>query len=254
MSSRIANVSLGKASINAVLSTTRVYSCLAVMMILNDDRTFMFHVDPSIFDLEDKFDMEQEVQKLIKKSISMFNQNKNKANSSFKSIFIIGGLSNDQYRLFNKQINQMRDNYTTIKPTIDGLSIDQLREFLERVEYCNTTINQDGGDVDQMAGLVPISDLTIVSDRTVTPPLLFMAQYHDLEGNLYGGTRTAQPQILLIYNFDSKCWSIIDMTLSTLQSKHVRVILDEFRQNLLSGDDSEKEKLRLMNYIANIKH
>ena len=105
-----------------------------------------------------------------------------------------------------------------------------------------------------MERLTPISDLTILSDGTVTPPLLFIAQYYDLEINLCGGGRTTKPQILFIYNFDSKCWNIIDIQLSTLQSNHVGVILDEFRHNFLASNDLEKTKNRLMNYISNIKH
>ncbi len=91
-----------------------------------------------------------------------------------------------------------------------------------------------------MKELVLISDLTILSDRTVTPPVFFFAQYYDYEVNLYDGIRTIKPQILLMYNFQSKSWSIIDIQLSTLQSNHVNKILHEFNYNFLSGDDPEK--------------
>jgi len=86
MSSRIKNVSYGKASINAVLATSGVYSCIAVVILLDDNRTYMFHIDPSMFNLKNKNNMQHEVQNLIKRSILMFNQRQNKNNSSFESI------------------------------------------------------------------------------------------------------------------------------------------------------------------------
>ncbi|CAF4997154.1 unnamed protein product, partial [Rotaria sp. Silwood1] len=64
----------------------------------------------------------------------------------------------------------MKNNYATVIPIIDGLNIDQLQHFLKCIEYSNTIINLDGGDIDKMKGLVLISNLTILFDRTVTPP------------------------------------------------------------------------------------
>jgi hypothetical protein len=211
MSSRIKNVSYGKASIDAVLSTSGVYSYMAVAIILDDSRTYMFHIDPSMFSLKDNNNMQHEVQNLIKQSILMFSQRKNKNNSSFKSIFIIGGLNNAEYKSFNDELNRMENNYATVILIIDGLNIDQLQDFLKCIEYSNIVMNLDGGDIDQMKGLVLISDLTILSDRTVTPPVFFFAQYYDYEINLRGGIRTIKPQILFMYNFNSKSWSIIDI-------------------------------------------
>ncbi|CAF3260043.1 unnamed protein product [Rotaria sp. Silwood2] len=160
--------------------------------------------------------MQHEVQNLIKQSILMFNQRKNKNNSSFKSIFILGGLNNVRYKSFSDELNRMKNNYATVIPVIDGLNINQLQDFLKCIEYSNTIMNLDGGDLDEMKGLVLISNLTILSDRTVTPPVLFIAQYYDYGINLRGGIRTIKPQILFMYNFNNKSWNIIDIQLSTL--------------------------------------
>jgi len=211
MSSRIKNVSYGKASIDAVSLTSRVYSCIAVAIVLDDSRTYMFHIDPSMFDLKDNNNMQHEVQNLIKQSILMFSQRKNKNNSSFKSIFIIGGLSNAKYKSFNDELNRMKNNYATVIPIIYGLNIDQFQDFLKCIEYSNSVMNLDAGDIDQRKGLVLNSDLTILSDRTLAPPVFFFAQYYDYEVNLRGGIRTIKPQILFMYNFNSKSWSIIDI-------------------------------------------
>ncbi|CAF4008896.1 unnamed protein product [Rotaria sp. Silwood1] len=186
--------------------------------------------------------MQHKVQNLIKQSILMFNQRKNKNNSSFKSIFIIGGLNNARYKSFNDELNRMKNNYATVIPIIDGLNIDQLQHFLKCIEYSNTIINLDGGDIDKMKGLVLISNLTILFDRTVTPPVFFIAQYYDYEINLHGDIRTINPQILFMYSFNNKSWSIINIQLSTLQSDHVNDIVHEFNNNFLSGDNLEKTK------------
>lgn len=88
---------------------------------------------------------------------------------------------------------RMKANYATVIPVIDGLSIDKRREFLKRIQYSNAVMNLDGGDIDH-----------IFSDRTVTTPLFFMAQYYGSEINLYGGIRIIKSHILLMQNFNSK--------------------------------------------------
>ncbi|CAF5135156.1 unnamed protein product [Rotaria sp. Silwood1] len=188
------------------------------------------------------------------KNVSIGNASIDAVLSTSGVIFIIGGLSNTEYKAFNNELNRMKNNYATIIPIIDGLNIDQLQDFLKCIEYSNTIMNLDGGDIDEKKGLVFISDLTILSDQTVTPPVLFIAQYYDYEINLRGGIRTIKPQILFMYNFNNKSWNIIDIQLSTLQLDHVKNIVHEFNNKFLSGDDLEKTKDQLMNYISKIKH
>ncbi len=163
--------------------------------------------------------MQHEVQNLIKESILMFSHGKNRNNLSFKSIFIIG---NAEYKSFNNELNRMKNNYATVIPIIHGLNVDQLQDFLKCIEYSDTVMNLDGGDIDQMKGLV------LISDQTVSLSVFSFAQYYHYEINLRGGSRTIKPQILFMYNFNSKSWSIIDIQLSTSQSNHVNTILHEF--------------------------
>jgi len=98
----------------------------------------------------------------------------------------------------------MKKNYTTVTPILDGLNVDELQNFVKCIVYCNTIFNLDVGNADAVQGHVLISDTTILADLTVSPPLLFLAQYYDLERNLYGGRRRIEPHFLLIYNFNSK--------------------------------------------------
>ena len=141
--SHIKNVSLGEASIKNVLSITGVHTCLAVVAILNDSRTFMFHADSSTFNLENTQNIQHEVQKLIKKSITMFHGCRNKNNSSFQRIFIAGGTNTNHYKLFNKEIVKMRENYSAVTPLVDGLNINELKEFLQSIEYSNTVMKTE---------------------------------------------------------------------------------------------------------------
>jgi hypothetical protein len=57
--------------------------------------------------------MDYEVQRLIKVSMLKFKECKNKNNSSFKNIFLIGGFSNRKYDEFNKEFNKMKNNDST---------------------------------------------------------------------------------------------------------------------------------------------
>ncbi|CAF2879604.1 unnamed protein product, partial [Rotaria sp. Silwood2] len=63
---------------------------------------------------------------------------------------IIGGLNSAEYKPFNDELNRMKNNYATAIPIIDGLNIDQLQDFLKCIEYSNTVMNLDGGDIDRM--------------------------------------------------------------------------------------------------------
>lgn len=191
MSSEIKNAPIEEASIGAILSTTGISTCIAVLIILDDDRIFIFHSDPSCIDLENKGHMEYEVQKLIKESILKFKECKNRNTSYFKHSFVIGGLNNKKFSLFNIELNRMKKNYITLTPILDQLNVDELQNFMKCIVYSNTIFNLDGGDADAEQGHVLISDTAIVVDLTVSPPLLFLCQYYDLERNLYGGRRTA---------------------------------------------------------------
>jgi hypothetical protein len=56
--------------------------------------------------------------------------------------------------------------------------MDNIAKCLKRRIYCNTIFNLDGGNADALQGHVLISDITILADITVSPPLLFLSQYY----------------------------------------------------------------------------
>jgi hypothetical protein len=171
MTSEIENVPIEEASVGAILSTTGIYTCIAVLIILDSGRIFLFHSDPSCVNLENKGYVEHEVQKLIKESISLFKECENKSTSCFKNIFVIGGLNNAKYRKLNNELNRMKTNLTKLTPILHGLSVDELQNFIRCLVYYNTTFNLDGGNADAVQGNVLISDTTILADLTASPPL-----------------------------------------------------------------------------------
>jgi hypothetical protein len=79
----------------------------------------------------------------------------------------------------------------------------------------------DQGDLDEAHDSVMISDLSVLLDRKTTAPFFCMVQY-------YGGKRSFGPQLMFIYNFDQKCWSIIDNRSLEFQSSHTDKMLNQF--------------------------
>ncbi|CAF1496033.1 unnamed protein product [Adineta steineri] len=55
-----------------------------------------------------------------------------------------------------------------------------------------------------------ISDLSIILDRKTTPAFFCMVQYYGPENELTGDKRNCEPQLMFVYDFDKKCWNIID--------------------------------------------
>ncbi|CAF1403344.1 unnamed protein product [Adineta ricciae] len=177
MPSKIKNVPIEEASIDAILSTPGIYTCIAVLIILNDNRVFIFHSDPTCIDLGNEDFMEYEIQKLIKDSISLFTKRENKKSSCFRSIFIIGGASNEKYKKFNSELNRMKANHSSLTSMIDELNVDALKNFIICIVYSNTTFNLYGGNADAAQGNVshfrynntcrPYSITTITVSRSV---------------------------------------------------------------------------------------
>ncbi|UJR29348.1 hypothetical protein I4U23_010560 [Adineta vaga] len=148
--------------------------------------------------------------------------------SELVEYLLMGGLNNKLYKAFNDELNRIKNNYAAITPIISGLDINQLHDFLKCIEY--------------------------FSDQTITPSVFFLCQYYDYEVNLHGGVRKIKPLILYMYNFNRQLWNIIGMGLSTLESNYMNRTLHEFNHNFLSGDDLDKTKDVLMNYISKIKY
>jgi len=60
--------------------------------------------------------------------------------------------------------------------------------------------------------------------------------------------------VLGTYNFDLKCWNIIDDRSSNFQSSHADKMLNKFNYNFALNDNVEKTIDQIMNYLKIIKH
>ncbi|CAF1089734.1 unnamed protein product [Adineta ricciae] len=72
----------------------------------------------------------------------------------------------------------MKANHRSLISMIDGLDV-----------YSNTVFNLDSRNSNGLQEKALISDTTTLVDLTVSPSLLFLVQYYDLERTLYGGRR-----------------------------------------------------------------
>jgi hypothetical protein len=75
MSSLIRNVAVGRSAVDVRLSTAGVYSCIVIIIYLIDNTTFIYHIDPSSFNIK-AMDIRKEIQKFIEKTIPKFNKYK----------------------------------------------------------------------------------------------------------------------------------------------------------------------------------
>jgi hypothetical protein len=123
---------------------------------------------------------------------------------------VIRGLDNNNYKKFNDTLNHMKENYSILTPMIDQLNINDLKNFIKSIEYSNVMMNLCGGDLDEARDTVMISDFSIILDRKTTDPFFCMVRYYGTESQLRGDKRSFGPQLMFLYNFDRKCWSLID--------------------------------------------
>jgi hypothetical protein len=197
MSPLIQNVVMGKASIALTLSSTGAYSCVVIVILLSDNKVFIYHMDPSNFDLE-QGDVSTEAQKLVKKT--MFKLNKCNTNRlTIEKIYLLGGLDNNYYKKFNDTLNHMKENYSILTPMIDQLNINDLKNFIKSIEYSNLMMNLCGGDLDEARDTVMISDLSIILDRKTTDPFFCMVQYYGTESQLRVDKRSFGPQLMFLH-------------------------------------------------------
>ncbi|UJR17870.1 hypothetical protein I4U23_004769 [Adineta vaga] len=146
----------------------------------------------------------------------------------------------------------MKENYSTVTPIpiIDHLNVDDLKNFLQVIEYSNLSMNLYANNSDEDCGSEIISDLSIILDRNTTPPFFCMVQYYGAENELDGETRNFEPQLMFIYDFDKKWWDIIDNRSSDFQSSHISKMLNQFNP---STGNLQQLKDQIMNCLRSIE-
>jgi hypothetical protein len=122
-----------------------------------------------------------------------------------------------------------------------------------------TSLGAEHNPDDDDSPLTFISHLTIVSEGCLDPAMLFMVQYFDIEDNLNGNLREFKPWIIYLYDFNLKCWHMLNQ-----QSPHhsymsaVEPILEQFDKdktyNLSNNNPHSIPVDRIESILKNIKY
>ena len=253
MSTLIKNVAVGKSSVDARLASTGVCSCIAMVIWPEDGTIFISHIDSVRFDVEAR-EPEQECIKLIKDTLKKFR--KRKDNSSIKDVYIVGGLNNPQHERLHNAFNLLAKNHSaSVRHTTELIS-ENVRAFCRSIKYVNLLMNVDGeADGEDATASTFITDLTVLSDRTIDPPMLSMAQYFGTEDELRGGERNMRPWLIFIYDFALNDWYIADMhPRDHEKSSLVPTVLARFKANNPSDNVDLMEKAeKIINVLARIE-
>ncbi|CAF0834635.1 unnamed protein product [Rotaria sordida] len=247
---RIKSVPMGKASIDGILCSTGAYSCIIVVILLENKQVFINHVDSNSFNLEGS-DISIEIQRFVRDTMFKLSQ-LNTNGLLMEKIYMIGGADQPDYGRFHDTLNQMKQNHSLLTPMFNDLTIDDLRNFINLIEYSNLKINLSGGDLDAKRGTAFISDITVIIDRKTTSNCFFsMVQYYGREKELNGDKRKFEPQLMFLYNFDEKYWSLIDNRTPGFQSSHIDKLFTQFNQ--LTTEDVQELRNTINHYLQSIK-
>ena len=203
---------------------------------LTDDDVFLAHVDSSIFD-QSADESLIEVQKIIQHVILMLESLKK--GYSIERVLIVGGIEDDDYKRLDESVTTMQNDHSRILPTAVTVSITQFTVFLAKIEYHNLCLNliQNELSIGEVIETTWISDLLIVSDRSVTPPIIAICQYVGTDKEMNGDKRAFDPTV--VYMFDSM-----------LHEPHV-FILEARRSSPFIAQVIEKAKKKIKTDLPN---
>ncbi|CAF0880482.1 unnamed protein product [Adineta steineri] len=112
---------------------------------------------------------------------------------SLCNIFIVAGVDTDQYLELEKALHLIKTNFSNMTPIDSEVSSVDLQTFLEQIKYINITMNYADNSIDyeniddyHIQRERPISDITIISNKNLQPPLFCIIQYF---GREHGGVK-----------------------------------------------------------------
>jgi hypothetical protein len=96
-----------------------------------------------------------------------------------ETVFGIGGVQNNKYEKLNNFLSILRQTPSIISPKSKTVSLERLRMFIEEIKYHNLCMNfiENSITVDDITKLTCITDISIVCDKTYTPPIIAISQY-----------------------------------------------------------------------------
>ncbi|CAF1444860.1 unnamed protein product [Adineta ricciae] len=159
----------------------------------------MVDLGSEIFDIGGKHPL-VEVQHIIENAIIMLDTNHK--DTVPESIFLMGGVQNAEYEKLNDALTDWRLSPSIIGPSCEIISSQRLRTFIEKIKYHNLCINfiENSISVGDIIDSTWISDVSIVCDKTLTPPLTAICQYFGKDSQM-DKDRVSSPTVIYIFNF-----------------------------------------------------
>jgi hypothetical protein len=141
------------------------------------------------------------MQKIIEHIILMLDVNHK--DKMIETVFVIGGVQNDDYEKLNNFLSVLRKTPSIIIPKSKTVSLERLRMFIEKIKYHNLCMNfiENSISVDDITKSTWITDVTIVCDKTHTPPIIAISQYFGKECEMSGDERAFGPTIIYMIDF-----------------------------------------------------
>jgi hypothetical protein len=196
----IRNVEMGEALLKKYrLASTGIFTCLAVLVLLDDDDVFLAHIDSSVFD-PSADDCSAEVQKIIEHVIVTLDSHSK--NRLIEDVFIIGGVDDDDYKKMDSSLSDMRSDHLTIQFVPKTVSLERFAMFVKKIKYHNLCFNTIDGSVtvDDIVETTWITDILVVCDRSQNPPVVAVCKYVGTDGEMNGDARTFDPSIIYVFD------------------------------------------------------
>ena len=251
MSTHIKYVQMDKTAVAVRLATTGVNACIAVVIWPEDGSSFVYHIDPLTFNVESE-EPREECLKLIKIILTRFR--KRKGNAPFNAVFIIGGLKNRKYERLHKAFHLLATSLSALGDRAAEPIDDDVRAFCQSIRCLNLVMNVDGeSDGKEATAATFITDLTVLSDRTSSPPTLCVAQYFGTDGELTGDVRAVRPWLIFTYDVSANTWCVADLhPRDHQQSSLVPLILADFDRLLPKNSSTDADLVRQAEQIINL--
>ncbi|CAF1159797.1 unnamed protein product [Adineta steineri] len=101
---------------------------------------------------------------------------------------LIAGVDTDQYLELEKALHSIKTNFSNMTPIDSEVSSVDLQTFLEQIKYINISMNYADNSTDyeniddyHIQRERPISDIPIISNKNLQPPLFCIIQYFGRE-------------------------------------------------------------------------
>jgi hypothetical protein len=215
--SKVKNVTMGSSDIHpVVLATTGLSTCIAVVIVTDSCGVFLSHVSPTSF-MDIRIPVIYRAQQFIEFVIQKLF--KNSPGITISDVYLIGGINNSRYKLFNEAIEKLRTN-PAIVTTATNVNISQLTAFLSCIKLnmigfnvrkqLATTDNNDS-DCENFSDNENdyLFDITLMCDMGSNPQMITVLQYGGTEKELDGDRSHIAPMAIYKINLETNNITVV---------------------------------------------